>query len=57
MKQKLDEKTTADVHLPGSGWESILERARDAYWLSRRRGLSENDALGRAVDAALEDQQ
>lgn len=46
-------KKTVDARLPGSGWARCLEAARDDYWLARRRGLSENDAISRAVDAAL----
>jgi hypothetical protein len=42
-------------HLPQNvaGWREIVESAKDAYWLARRDGRSETDALLRALDMAI----
>lgn len=38
-----------------SGWRETVQRAKDTYWLQRRHGKSENDALIAAIDDALRD--
>lgn len=35
------------------GWTAIIEPAKDAYWLARRNGKSETDALLAALDVAV----
>jgi hypothetical protein len=35
------------------GWKAIVEAAKDAYWLSRRNGKTETEALLSALDVAI----
>jgi hypothetical protein len=38
------------------GWRKIQERAKNLYWLSRRNGKSENEALLAVLDDCYRDQ-
>lgn len=40
-------------NLPSDGWHSIVESAKDAYWMARRNGRDENGALLAALDVAV----
>ena len=35
------------------GWKALVEPAKDAYWLARRNGKSETEALLAALDVAV----
>jgi hypothetical protein len=39
--------------MPTGGWKWHTEQAKDIYWKARRDGATENEALVRALDAAL----
>lgn len=48
---------TAKLDLPDDlrGWREALERAKNIYWLARRRGKDENSALAAVLDDCLRD--
>jgi hypothetical protein len=49
---------TVNLDLPDdlAGWREATERAKNIYWMARRDGKSENDALYAVLDDCLRDQ-
>lgn len=39
-----------------AGWRAATERAKNIYWLKRRDGATENEALLAVLDDCLRDQ-
>lgn len=48
---------TIELNIPTDfgGWRKIQERAKNLYWLSRRNGKSENEALLAVLDDCYRD--
>jgi hypothetical protein len=49
---------TIELNIPTDivGWRKIQERAKNLYWLSRRNGKTENEALLVVLDDCYRDQ-
>lgn len=49
--------TTVNLNLPAdlAGWRNAIERAKNIYWMSRRNGKNENEALLAVLDDCLRD--
>ncbi len=51
-------RTSVKLNIPAdiAGWRKIQDRAKNLYWLSRRNGKSENEALSAVLDDCYRDQ-
>lgn len=49
--------TSINLNIPHDivGWRKIQERAKNLYWISRRNGKSENEALLAVLDDCYRD--